>query len=253
VFATTSDGVRLALHRFPAAGSGRGVVLLTHAMMANASYLRPTAQALAAAGLECFTLDFRGHGASGRTRSWGFDAYVEQDLPAAVAAVTEATGVAPDHLGHSLGGLVAAAAFARGTVSPSTRLALIAASPWTRNGLARRALIEMLTAAARPLRRLPVRALRLGTDDEPLLYLQDFRSWVRARAWPWVSSLSHLHVRTLAVVGDRDLLCTVDDARVLGDPLRCDLVRMPGVGHFGFFRALPFHGRLSAFFGIEGA
>jgi predicted alpha/beta hydrolase len=240
VFATTSDGVRLALTRFPAAGSGRGVVLLTHAMMARSSYLTRAATLLAARGHECFTLDFRGHGASvppsARTAGWRFEDYVERDLPAAVEAIARATGAAPDHVGHSLGGLVTAAAIASRTIAPPARLVLVAASPWIRVGLARRALIELLTATARPLGYLPVRALRGGTDDEPHVYLRQLRGWVRAGTWPYLEALRGARVPTLCVIGERDAICRAEDARVLGERLGATLRHISRARHFDFFR-----------------
>jgi predicted alpha/beta hydrolase len=234
-FVTTSDGVVLALRRWPAAGERRAVALLVHAMMANAAYLAPFAAALAADGIEAWTLDLRGHGASvppwPRRDRWGFSAYVERDLPAALAH----TG-ADVYLGHSLGGLAGVAAFASGAAPPPRRLVLVATTPWTRGVAAQRATVEALVLAARPLGYLPVRRLGLGTDDENLQYLTDFANFVRSDKF--CENPQNLTMPTLVVVGGKDRLCRPEDARAIADslsgPVRWRTARASG--HFGFFR-----------------
>src|SRR5436190_38878 len=57
--ATTDDGVRLALRRWPVPAR-RAVLICAHAMMARSTYLRAAATALAEQGVECWTFDFRG-------------------------------------------------------------------------------------------------------------------------------------------------------------------------------------------------
>ncbi|HEY7725069.1 MAG TPA: alpha/beta fold hydrolase [Anaeromyxobacteraceae bacterium] len=122
--ARTDDGWELALGRRRPAGPRRAPpVLLLHGLAVNRLFLafgrgsHSLAGRLAAAGLDCFTLDLRGHGSSrpgpGAPRDWTFDDYVRRDLPAALDAVRAATG-APRALllGHSQGALLALAAAA---------------------------------------------------------------------------------------------------------------------------------------------
>jgi predicted alpha/beta hydrolase len=231
---TTSDGVRLALTRFPAEGPRRATLLAAHAMMARSSYMARMLGFLAGRGIECVSFDFRGHGQSvppsPQKGGWGFGEYVVEDLPAVLHAV-EPTA----YLGHSLGGLVGLAAFTAGTPPPG-RLVLVAASPWTRASLRRRAIATGLAALARPLGRLPVRALHLGSDDEPASYLAEFAGWVKSRSWPPLARLHTFKAPTLVVVNRGDLYCTHADARVVSSRLGGPVRTLDAEGdHFGLF------------------
>lgn len=243
--ATTSDGVRLALRRFAPAGARRATVVLAHAMMATSAYLDGLAHHLAAAGIEAWTFDFRGHGASvppsPRAAGWHFADYAERDLPAAWAAVRAAAHGPVSYLGHSLGGLAALAAFGAGRLAPPERLVLVAASPWIRAGrgrLARRGLTALLAGLARPLGYLPVRRLGVGTNDEPASYLVELAGWVRDGRWPWLDGVARIAAPTYVVVGDRDRYCRLADARLVADRLAgpVALRLVAGASHFGFFR-----------------
>jgi pimeloyl-ACP methyl ester carboxylesterase len=130
LFADTSDGWRLALaHRRPGRAAASPPVLLVHGIAANHQAFDfgldrwSLASHLAAAGLECFSLDLRGHGASfraGRARGrlrrgaphgWSFDDYLRLDVPAALDAVAAVTGSRQVlWVGHSQGGLLGMAA-----------------------------------------------------------------------------------------------------------------------------------------------
>jgi pimeloyl-ACP methyl ester carboxylesterase len=125
LFGETPDGWRVALGRRRPRGGARPIpVLLVHGIAANRVSLDfgverwSLAAHLARAGFDCFALDLRGHGASrrargGAPRSWNFDDYLRQDVPAALDAIRAATG-APRVLwvGHSQGGLLGVAACA---------------------------------------------------------------------------------------------------------------------------------------------
>lgn len=113
--AITSDGWRLALHRYRGQGARRFPVICCHGLASNhiAFDLEPDvslARHLAARGYDVVLLDLRGHGASERgPYGWAFDRYVTHDVP----AVLEAVG--PAHwIGHSMGGIIALAYLARG-------------------------------------------------------------------------------------------------------------------------------------------
>ncbi len=233
--AITADGVRLAIGHAPARGPRRGAVLCTHAMMAHGRYFgvarRPSFAAyLADRGVEVFALDWRGHGHSRppdpRRAQWSFDDYVELDLPAALGAVAQ-HGVAPAELtivGHSLGGLVALAALGTGTVRGLGRLALAATSVWLPGATGprrRRALMAAYDLASRPLGFAPIRALRLGTDDEPRAYVAQLTGWARTGRWTsrtgvdYLAALENVVTPTWAFVGAGDRLCRPEDAEVL--------------------------------------
>jgi polyhydroxyalkanoate synthase len=78
---------------------------------------RSMANYLADLGFDVFNVDLRGHGRSaelGSRRSRGVDDYIRDDLPVLIDRVLRMTGAARTFLvGHSLGGLCAAAAAAR--------------------------------------------------------------------------------------------------------------------------------------------
>ncbi len=123
VFAATRDGWRIALgRRRPRGPARRPPVVLCHGLSTNRFSLDAgmerysLAAFLSGAGFDCFAVDLRRHGASraegpGTPRRFGFDAYVREDVPAALDAVREATGEERVlWVGHSLGALVGLAA-----------------------------------------------------------------------------------------------------------------------------------------------
>jgi pimeloyl-ACP methyl ester carboxylesterase len=127
-------------------------VLLVHGIAANRRCMDlglgrlSLAAHLAEAGFDCFALDLRGHGDSpvprGGRRSWTFDTYVEEDLPAAIDAVRRATGAARVAIvGHSQGALLGMAACA---AMPGAVAALVAMAGPTHFGAQR-----ILSLAAR--------------------------------------------------------------------------------------------------------
>jgi pimeloyl-ACP methyl ester carboxylesterase len=251
--AVTADGVTLALTRVPARGSRRAVLLCTHAMMANGRYFGAGdgaargggfADTLAAAGVDVFVLDWRGHGRSrppvpGKD-DWCFDDYVERDLPAALAAVSAAARVATYDvavLGHSLGGSVALAAVGAGL--RVRRLVLAATSLWLpgpRGPWRRRAVMGVYAGAARVLGRAPIRALRLGSDDEPRGYVTQLAGWARTGQWTsrrgvdHMAALAGIDVPVWAFSGAGDRLCAPADAHVMLARLRgAPALRVVGV------------------------
>lgn len=221
----TSDGWKLAVTVHPANGPPRAVVLLLHAMMADARSLdRPAgsglASTLAAAGLEVWRADFRGHGASGPLPrdggTWTYDDLVRRDVPALVNAA-RAGGRPVVVVGHSLGGHVSAAAIAEGV--PIDHLVLLAANVWMpslepslRRRIRKAATLVAFEAAGRPLGRFPSRRLRNGPADESLPYVQDLAGFWWRDQWSardgtrWADGLSRFDGRVLGVAGAGDTL-----------------------------------------------
>ena len=120
-FATTSDGWKVALHRYLPSKDvpGRRPVVLCHGLGANrhnfdlgrgpslARYLRDQ-------DYDVWVLELRGGGKSSRPRwfneyeyTWTFDDFAERDIPAALDLVRKKTGFAQvNWVGHSMGGLL---------------------------------------------------------------------------------------------------------------------------------------------------
>jgi predicted alpha/beta hydrolase len=249
--ARTVDGVTLRIDHVRALGASRGGVVCLHAMMTDSRYFGARrgagsfAHALAAAGLDVFVADFRGHGRSVPPRAgsgdWSFDDLVELDLPAIVAACARASGVAPGELtvlGHSLGGLVACAALGTARIPPPRLLVLAATSVWLGETLARRAIMGVYGASARLLGRAPIRALRLGTADEACGYVDQLTGWARRGRWDsrvgidYLAALHAITVPTLAYTGAGDWMCRPRDARAIAGRIRtCDPLRIVGTRH----------------------
>ncbi len=110
--ATTQDGVVLALRRYrdPSVPC-RGSVVMQHGLASNGGAFEVPQQFfaghLAALGYDCFVTELRGVGKSGRARKIGFDAFIEQDLPALIAKVQAVTGREKlAWIGHSMGGIL---------------------------------------------------------------------------------------------------------------------------------------------------
>ncbi|MCC6810499.1 MAG: alpha/beta fold hydrolase [Deltaproteobacteria bacterium] len=121
-FATTSDGARLAVHRYlpSAPRAGELPVVLCHGLGANRFNLDfderySFARYLRGRGYDVFVMELRGAGLShgGGPRSHTFDDHVERDMPAVLDLVRSLTGAEKvNWVGHSLGGIIAYAALA---------------------------------------------------------------------------------------------------------------------------------------------
>ncbi len=97
------DGTPLAFRRYaPAAGPGRGSVVLVHGSSATGTSMHPLAQAFARDGFAAYALDLRGHGTSGARGRIAYIGQLEDDIEDFLNAVTPA---APRTLaGFSSGG-----------------------------------------------------------------------------------------------------------------------------------------------------
>jgi predicted alpha/beta hydrolase len=231
---TTADGVALHLDRVAATVPRRGVAVCLHAMMTDGRYFgarRPDgfAHALADAGIDVVVADFRGHGDSQppdpRRDDWSFDDLVELDLPAILAAAARASGCTIGELaviGHSLGGLVAAAGLATGRTPRPRALVLAAAGVWLGPGAAmtlrRRAAMAAYHGLARALGYAPVRALRFGNNDEPRSYVAQLAGWATSGRWTslrgvdYLAALRAIDVPTTSFASATDWMCTPRDA-----------------------------------------
>src|SRR6185503_18699533 len=193
----TADGVTLSATVYEPASQPRGMVVMAHAMFARQSAFRWLAPAYRDRGWRVVTFDFRGHGRSaiaspqaGAPGSrWGYDDFVERDLPAVVECVRARSDGPVALLGHSLGGHVALAAQGCGLVKLDA-IVLVAANIWLRDfepnaamWAAKRVVLEGFVRTARRVGKFPARALRLGSDDESLDYVEDLARFAFDGRW----------------------------------------------------------------------
>jgi pimeloyl-ACP methyl ester carboxylesterase len=213
-----------------------GVALLAHAMMARRSeFHRPRGRGLAAflaeRGWRVIAFDFRGHGDSTPSvrdgARYGYDDLVTRDLAAQGSGLVTFDGIAA----------LAANVWLR-ELEPS-------AKRW----VAKRALLSTFAVLSRRLGRLPARALRLGSDDEASVCVEDLARFSRGR-WgsadgkvDYLASLEHVCCPVLQVVSDGDRLECVPEcgarfvARCSGPTeivrLSRDDVHCPAPDHMG--------------------
>lgn len=81
------DGTDLAYRHTPAEPPVRGSVVLLHGSAGDGRAMQPLAESLAAAGLNAYALDIRGHGASGRRGRIDYVGQLEDDLADFLGAV----------------------------------------------------------------------------------------------------------------------------------------------------------------------
>jgi non-heme chloroperoxidase len=86
-----ADGAALAYRHYTPISAGlRGSVVLVHGSSASSESMHVLAKALAQAGFEAYTLDIRGHGASGSKGTIDYIGQLESDLEAFAKAVSPA-------------------------------------------------------------------------------------------------------------------------------------------------------------------
>jgi predicted alpha/beta hydrolase len=200
------------------------------------------AAALSQSGLDVYVADFRGHGRSVPPHAgegdWSFDDLVELDLPAIVRLAGEASGIPSDQvaiLGHSLGGLVAAAAIGTGKLAPPRVLGLAATSVWLGETAARRALMAAYRGVTALFGRAPIRALRAGTADESATYVKQLTGWAARGRWTslrgvdYLVALETITTPTFAFTGATDWMCRPPDAELITMRIRtCERLRVVG-------------------------
>ncbi len=204
VSVVTSDGWHLDLRHIaplPGAAQRARPVVLMHGVVTNGrncdlDETHSLARFLAARGFDVWVPSLRGTGASEHRSLFGpaakevdFDAYVEGDVPAILAAVRRATGSAQvDWVGHSMGGMLLYAHLARGgteigravTLGSPVRLALTGGFE---------ALVKRVSPAAGLSSLVPLAAVTKstlplqGAFDGPVERLLVNRENVRPEVW----------------------------------------------------------------------
>ncbi|UQA61963.1 alpha/beta fold hydrolase [Polyangium aurulentum] len=213
-----------------AAGDGRGVAVLGHAMMASRRTLdRPRgkglASALAAEGLGVVMFDLRGHGESGPSARDGgaytYDDFVLRDIPALVAFARERFGGQRVALvGHSLAahaGLALAGVFPeRGPdamVSIAGNIWLPSLESSRLRGAAKAAFLRGWLAVTERWGHFDPRPLRMGTDAVALPYVRQFwQMWSEDRfgsidgGTDYLTALGRVKIPVFSVASEGDRL-----------------------------------------------
>ncbi len=231
----TSDGWSLRADVHEPAAEPVGTAVLAHAMMAGRrTFDRPAGRGVAAQLLErgwrVIAFDFRGHGDSAPRvsdgASFGYDDLVRYDLPTVheFARSRSDAGGTVILVGHSLGGHVALAAQGTGRTSfdgmvgVGANVWLRELEPSARRWLVKRGVMAGLLAVSRRVGRFPARRLRLGSDDEPREYFEDFDRFARSGRWSsrdgedYLAALARVRAPVLQLVSEGDRLECVPES-----------------------------------------
>lgn len=168
--AHTQDGVSLAITRVRDAahaseGPSKGAVVLQHGLASNGgAFLVPQqsfAEHLARLGYDCYVTELRGAGKSETPKKeFGFDDYVDHDLPALIEAVLACSGHAKlAWIGHSMGGILGLAYGLENPDAPLSSVAAICSSLDYRAGRNVYQDLNRIKSLARLLPFVPYRAL----------------------------------------------------------------------------------------------
>ena len=230
----SSDGWKLSVLCREPPGPAQGVVLLSHAMMANRRSLdRPAGRGLASTlglrGLITYALDVRGHGRSGprpaEGGNWSYDDIVFRDLPAAIEFVrSRHPGLPLGVLGHSLTahGMLALLGqredingWIDALVSVSSNVWMPQIEPSRVRQVKKNLVLAGFGALTWPIGYYPAKRLGSGSEDVSKRFVDMFQALRRTGKWrsadgkiDYIAGLGRVRVPVLAVVGRGDtLLC----------------------------------------------
>jgi alpha-beta hydrolase superfamily lysophospholipase len=134
LYATTSDGLRLAIRRVAPEGQSRGAVLMQHGLASNGLCFtlpgQSLAEHLAEQGYDCYVTELRGAGDSDTPKAgWTLSDYLERDVPALLEAVVRTSGhPRVSWIGHSMGGFLALMYGIENPSAPIARVITVASS-----------------------------------------------------------------------------------------------------------------------------
>jgi lysophospholipase len=193
------------------AARARGVVVLVHGLSEHSERYEHVGRFLAQHDLAVYAHDHVGHGRSGGPRGWiaKFDDFLDDVAKMHELAAREQPGVPLFLLGHSMGGLIAAAYVLERARKPDY---LILSGP---------AIVPILDPADRT-----IDASRLSKDpavqkaymDDPLVLRERVTNELFERLADGVGLLpgraGEIRMPTLLIHGDADLLCSAEGARM---------------------------------------
>lgn len=262
-FATTRDGVRLAMLRFARPDTRFAPVLLTHGTFSNASICTRFAGYLRDAGFDTWVFEWRGHGRSdaGEVEA-DYEHLAAYDVEGATRFVLEQTS-APDlcFVGHSAGGVLPWMHLARTpSHAPWFRGIASLASQTTHAGrsFARKLGLSTMVLASRMFGRAPARLFRLGPNDETHAFMAQWARWNMNGRWIGAGGLDYLEqlatlripALILAAGGDR-FIAPLAGCRQLFDALGTPEKTFLHCGKADGFREDYTHGRIIASKGAQ--
>ncbi len=214
----TRDGVTLAGAVLEPDETPRGSIVMAHAMFARQSAFKFVAPLFRDRGWRVITFDFRGHGKSACS-DYGYDDFVERDLPAVVECVRARNEHGPVALvGHSLGGHVALASQGCKLVTLDALVLAAGANLWLRDfepnaviWSAKHSIMSGFLRTARRFGKFPARRLRIGSDDESLSYVEDLARFTMDGRWcsrdgtrNYLSALTEVTIPIFSIASDGD-------------------------------------------------
>ena len=227
-------GGQIALQRLASVVSAHDPVILVHGSVSNSDSMRDLADHLLAHGIDCWLLDWGGHGRSkvGSARQ-NFETAAMHDVPAAIAHVLAETGRAQCHwVSHSGGGHILLMYLCRHpNVQSQLASCVIMGAQATDFALSARnklsvALLWLLTMVCG---RTPARMISMATETEPSLLLAQWASWNLQGRWrgrdgfDYLQALSAVRVPALVVAGGGDRIAPLSGCRKIYDALGSDI------------------------------
>jgi predicted alpha/beta hydrolase len=263
LFATTRDGVRLAMLRFARPDTRFAPVLLTHGTFSNASICTRFAEYLRDAGFDAWVFEWRGHGRSdaGEVEA-DYEHIAEYDVEAATRFVLEQTS-APQlcYVGHSAGGVLPWMHLARNPAHASRFRGIASLAAQTTHAgrsFGRNLGLSATILLSRMLGRAPARLFRLGPNDETRAFMTQWARWNMHGRWIGASGIDYLERLTtlrvpalvLAAAGDRRI-APLAGCRQLFDALGTSEKTFILCGKADGFREDYTHGRIIASKGAQ--
>ncbi len=197
-FTRNRQGTRIGLQCHPAFAPLTGVAVLAHGTFSNHRVCRGLARHLANRGVECWILEFQGHGASDQpVREPDFETMCLLDARAALDFVQQIHQDTPvTWIGHSGGGLAILMLLAR---FPEYRRqvskVVTLASQATDAAIAgnNRLAIRAASVATRALGFAPGKLFRLGPENEFGAVMHQWYGWSLSGRWNGMDGFDYEH------------------------------------------------------------
>jgi len=194
VFVFNSSGTEIGIHHIVPAQKPRATVLLCHGLFSNYRTCRRLAEFLAGDGLECWLLDFQGHGISQQPYVQpDFESMVLGDVSAAMDFILERCDSVAciGHSGGGLGILMYLARYPERQTSVSAVVTLASQATDAAATLGNR--FGMHVARCLTVGKVPGRQLGLGPEPEFAPVMQQWYRWNLSGRWEGHDGFEYLN------------------------------------------------------------